>query len=58
VYAHPQGLGENRSYLNFLNGLGVGLGILSPNFTYGAFTLDAKSTLNENLGGILGGTQC
>ncbi len=25
---------------------------------YGAFTLDVKSTLNENLGGILGGTQC
>jgi len=23
----------------------------------GAFTLDAKSMLNENLGGILGGTQ-
>jgi hypothetical protein len=26
--------------------------------TYGAFTLDVKSMLNENLGGILGGTQC
>jgi hypothetical protein len=25
---------------------------------YGAFTLDVKSTLNENLGGNLGGTQC
>jgi hypothetical protein len=25
---------------------------------YGAFTLDDKSELNENLGGILGGTQC
>jgi hypothetical protein len=25
---------------------------------YGAFTLDFKSALNENLGGILGGTQC
>jgi hypothetical protein len=24
----------------------------------GAFTLDVKSILNENLGGILGGTQC
>jgi hypothetical protein len=23
-----------------------------------AFTLDVKSMLNENLGGILGGTQC
>jgi hypothetical protein len=26
--------------------------------TYGAFTLDVKSMLNENIGGILGGTQC
>jgi hypothetical protein len=26
--------------------------------TNGAFTLDVKSVLNENLGGILGGTQC
>jgi hypothetical protein len=26
--------------------------------TSGAFTLDIKSVLNENLGGILGGTQC
>ncbi len=25
---------------------------------YGAFTLDVKSVLNENLGGILGGTHC
>jgi hypothetical protein len=25
--------------------------------TYGAFTLDVKSVLDENLGGILGGTQ-
>jgi hypothetical protein len=25
---------------------------------YGAFTLDVKSVLNENLVGILGGTQC
>jgi hypothetical protein len=24
----------------------------------GAFTLDVKSMLSENLGGILGGTQC
>jgi hypothetical protein len=24
----------------------------------GAFTLDVKSVSNENLGGILGGTQC
>jgi hypothetical protein len=27
-------------------------------YTYGAFTLDFKSVLNENLGGILDGTQC
>jgi hypothetical protein len=26
--------------------------------TKGAFTLDVKSVLNENLGGSLGGTQC
>jgi hypothetical protein len=26
--------------------------------TIGAFTLDVKSVLNENLGGILGDTQC
>jgi hypothetical protein len=25
---------------------------------YGAFTFDVKSMLNENLGGILGATQC
>jgi hypothetical protein len=25
---------------------------------YGAFTLDVKSVLNKDLGGILGGTQC
>jgi hypothetical protein len=24
----------------------------------GAFTLDVKSVLDENLGGVLGGTQC
>ncbi len=26
--------------------------------TYGAFTFHVKSVINENLGGILGGTQC
>jgi hypothetical protein len=26
--------------------------------TKGAFTLDVKSVLNENLGGSLGGTHC
>ncbi len=30
----------------------------SAGFAYGTFTLDVKSVLNENLGGILGGTQC
>ncbi len=25
---------------------------------YGAFTLDVKPVLNENLGGIIGGTHC
>jgi hypothetical protein len=28
------------------------------NQSNGAFTVDVKSMLNENLGGILGGTQC
>jgi hypothetical protein len=32
--------------------------LLEQTVTYGAFTLDVKSVLNENLGGILGGTQC
>jgi hypothetical protein len=31
---------------------------LPMKLTYGAFTLDVKSMLNEDLGGILGGTQC
>jgi hypothetical protein len=29
-----------------------------PHYTYGAFTLDIKSVLHKNLGGILDGTQC
>jgi hypothetical protein len=33
--------------------------VLSPfSLTYGAFTLDVKSMLNKNLGGILGDTHC
>jgi hypothetical protein len=33
--------------------------MLAGEQTYnGVFTLDVKSMLNENLGGILGGTQC
>ncbi len=31
---------------------------IQTNFYNGAFTLDVKSVLNENLGHILGGTQC
>ncbi len=31
---------------------------LHLNMHYDAFTLDVKSVLNENLCGILGGTQC
>jgi hypothetical protein len=30
----------------------------SKNQSNGAFTIDVKLVLNENLGGILGGTQC
>jgi hypothetical protein len=33
-------------------------GFGTSNNTNGAFTLDVKSVLNENLGGILDGTQC
>jgi hypothetical protein len=29
--------------------------VLGTKYTYGAFTPDVKSVLNENLGGILGG---
>jgi hypothetical protein len=32
------------------------LHFLACNLSYGAFTLDVKSMLNENLGGILGDT--
>jgi hypothetical protein len=35
-----------------------GLVVFKKVITYGAFTLDVKSMLNEKLGGILGGTQC
>ncbi len=37
----------------------IALGVCKyPHFTYGAFTLDIKSVLHKNLGGILDGTQC
>jgi hypothetical protein len=39
-------------------GFGMGCLFIIGNKFYGAFTLDVKSMLNENLGGILGGTQC
>jgi hypothetical protein len=32
--------------------------ILDAKLAYGAFTLDVKLVLNENLRGILGSTQC
>jgi hypothetical protein len=37
-----------------------GFRVFTPTQTpsYGAFTLDTKSVLNKNLGGILGSTQC
>ncbi len=56
--------------IHWANSLGVAgvpeittLGSLSPlGASYeevnGAFTLDVKSVVNKNLGGILGGTQC
>ncbi len=34
------------------------LDLNSETLTYDAFTLDVKLVLNENLGGILDGTQC
>ncbi len=37
---------------------GMGCLFIIGDKSYGAFTLDVKSMLNENLGGILGGTQC
>ncbi len=36
----------------------VRLNIINFMIHNGAFTLEVKSVLNENLGGILGGTQC
>jgi hypothetical protein len=40
------------------NGLQMDGNLIDQGCTYGAFTLDVKTVLNENLGGILGGTQC
>jgi hypothetical protein len=39
-----------------LQEINFGLGVMSL-LNYGAFTLDVKSVLNENPGGILGGMQ-
>ncbi len=36
----------------------LGILVLPITNIMGAFTLDVKSVLNENLGGILGGTWC
>jgi hypothetical protein len=44
-----------RKFLVHLEGYIICVNI-SPN--YGAFTPDVKTVLNENLVGILGGTQC
>ncbi len=52
--------------MGFYHGTNVGACLFSegtrsqvPLHSYnGAFTLDVKSVLNDNLGGILGGTQC
>jgi hypothetical protein len=43
---------KQKTYLEYYN---IQLGCLS--YYNGAFTLDVKSMLNVNLGGILGGTQ-
>jgi hypothetical protein len=52
---HPQGNGHN-----IREGPGDEDQAISRAFpyNYGVFTLDVKPVLNENLGGILGGTQC
>jgi hypothetical protein len=42
----------------FRHEIGAGTIVSEIWSTYDAFTLDVKSMLNENLGGILGGTQC
>jgi hypothetical protein len=44
--------GETLNQVRVISGLVLFWG------TYGAFTLDVKLVLNENLGGILSGTQC
>ncbi len=38
--------------------LKTGEGPVALPFSYGAFTIDVKSMLNENLGGILHGILC
>jgi hypothetical protein len=51
-------LHESMCHLNkHLNQENGGLNCFEE-LPYDAFTLDVKSVLNENLGGILGGTQC
>jgi hypothetical protein len=48
---------EIYTYGSYLSLSSFGLRVMYMN-NYGAFALDVKSMLNENLGGILGGTQC
>ncbi len=50
IWGHVQVVGLGWDLLHFLSKRPLVIG--------GAFTLDIKSMLNENLGGILGGTQC
>jgi hypothetical protein len=45
---------EKKKQKQFL----LNINFVCGSYIYGAFTLDVKSVLNENLGGILGGTQC
>jgi hypothetical protein len=52
-FTHPKCMGQ-ESHIAGWDGVAFGLLII----LMGAFTLDVKSVLNENLGGILDGTQC
>jgi len=57
-YVYFSHLHESMCHLNkHLNQENGGLNCFEE-LPYDAFTLDVKSVLNENLGGILGGTQC
>jgi hypothetical protein len=63
LYMHGNALGVRHAPLDFpsLRAGGyfmMGLVLELYGCTNGAFTLDVQLVLNENLGGILGGTQC